>query len=77
MKILICSLHDSFRRAGLEFTRAGVVVDADQLTQEQIDAIKAEPLLSIRQAPEEATADTAPPADSKPAKDSKPPKAPK
>lgn len=53
MKILIRSARDSFRRAGLTFTRAGVIVDADDLTEEQREAITDEPQLSVGPVPDE------------------------
>ena len=64
MNILIRSAGPSFRRGGIKFTRAGVVIDANELTVEQAEAIKSEPMLSIAEAPEgaEPTAQSAKPA---------------
>ncbi len=53
-KVLIRSARESFRRCGITFTRAGVVVDTDDLTKEQIETLTAEPQLSIGPVPEEA-----------------------
>lgn len=38
---------ERFRRAGLEFTRAGVELDIGDLSQEQLAAIEAEPNLRV------------------------------
>lgn len=38
---------ERFRRAGLEFTRAGVELDTGDLSQEQLAAIEAEPNLRV------------------------------
>jgi hypothetical protein len=46
MKVLIKSADTRFRRAGIEFTRDGVEVDTDDLTEEQIQSINDEPRLS-------------------------------
>jgi len=45
--ITVKSKGERFRRAGIEFSRAGVELDTDELTQEQVDAIQAEPNLVI------------------------------
>lgn len=45
--ITIKSKNDSRRRAGIEFNRAGVEIDTDDLTQEQVDAIQADPMLVV------------------------------
>lgn len=45
--ITVKSKSERFRRAGLDFTRAGVEFDTDDLTQDQVDAIQAEPNLVI------------------------------
>lgn len=50
--ITIKSKPERLRRAGIEFTRAGVELDTAELTQEQVDAISAEPLLVIADAAE-------------------------
>lgn len=42
------SFTDSFRRAGFEFNRAGKALRLDSLSDEQIEAIGNEPLLSVR-----------------------------
>jgi hypothetical protein len=52
MKVLIRSARDSFWRGGLKFTRQGVVVDTDELTEAQQEAITAEPQLSVGPAPD-------------------------
>lgn len=46
-KLIIQSKTPRFRRAGIEFTRAGVSVDADDLSKAQLAAIEAEPQLSV------------------------------
>jgi hypothetical protein len=53
MKVLIRSARESFRRAGIQFTREGVVVDVSELTEAQREAITHEPQLSVSPAPEE------------------------
>ena len=45
--IHVASRAPSFWRAGIKFTRAGVDMDATQLTAEQLDAIRAEPALIV------------------------------
>lgn len=39
----------SFRRAGLAFTEAETVIAVDSLKAEQIEALKAEPMLTVRE----------------------------
>jgi len=46
-KINVQSKPERFRRAGIEFTRAGVEVDTDKITKEQLEAIEAEPNLVV------------------------------
>lgn len=46
-KITVKSLVDGFRRAGLGFTRDGVELDTADLSKEQLEAIKAEPMLAV------------------------------
>lgn len=46
-KVLIRSAAKSFWRAGIQFTHAGVEVDTDELSKEQLAAIEAEPELSV------------------------------
>ncbi len=46
-KLIIRSARDSFRRAGISFTREGVVVDEADLTTEQLEAILADPQLGV------------------------------
>lgn len=41
-KIIVKSVPPSFRRAGIAFSREGVVLDTDQLTPQQLAAIRAE-----------------------------------
>ena len=43
--ITVKSKGERFRRAGIEFSRAGVELDTDELTQEQVLAIASEPQL--------------------------------
>lgn len=57
MKVLIKSGPASFRRAGLRFTREGVEVDSEDLTEEQRKAITEEPNLSVSPGGEEALAE--------------------
>lgn len=45
--ITVKSKVDSFRRAGLVFTRAGVELDAYELTLDQLYAIASEPQLTF------------------------------
>lgn len=47
---------ERFRRAGLEFTRAGVELDIGTLSKEQLAAIEAEPNLRVEPV-EDASAD--------------------
>lgn len=56
-KVLIRSARASFRRAGITATRAGTVVDTDDLTQAQMEALVAEPQISIGPVPEDADGD--------------------
>lgn len=53
MKVRIRSARDSFWRAGIKFTREGVIVDESDLTAEQKEAITNEPQLSVSPAPAE------------------------
>jgi len=46
-KFKVQSKPERFRRAGIEFTREGVELDSEKLTKEQIEAINAEPNLTI------------------------------
>lgn len=39
----------SFRRAGLAFTEADTTIAVDSLKAEQIEALKAEPMLNVRE----------------------------
>lgn len=63
-KIVIKSRPERFRRAGFEFTRAGVELELEKLTKEQREALEAEPNLVIAA----ATADEKAPAKTKGAK---------
>jgi hypothetical protein len=67
-KVLIKSGPERFRRAGFEFTRAGVVVDTEDLSKEQIEAIADEPNLSARPYDEGAETKTPESSDGKAAK---------
>jgi hypothetical protein len=49
-KILVQSKPERFRRAGIEFNRAGVELDTDELKKDQLEAIKSEPMLSVSEA---------------------------
>jgi hypothetical protein len=40
-------MRDSFRRADIGFTREGVMIDTDDLTEAQMQAINDEPLLVV------------------------------
>lgn len=53
--IFVRSLPPSFRRAGFTFTREGCGLLLANLSQQQLDAIEAEPLLSVTQAQFPAT----------------------
>lgn len=55
--IFVRSLPDTFRRAGFTFTREGHGLLLANLTQKQLDAIEAEPLLSVTYAQFPATAE--------------------
>ncbi len=46
--IRVRSLPDTFRRAGIAFTREGIELALDDLSQEQLSAIEDEPLLSVQ-----------------------------
>lgn len=46
--IFVRSLPPTFRRAGLQFTHAGHALPLDELSEAQVEAIVAEPLLSVR-----------------------------
>lgn len=49
-KFIVKSMRESFRRAGITFTREGVPVDTDDLTEDQLQAINDEPLLVVYRA---------------------------
>lgn len=53
--IFVRSLPPTFRRAGFTFTREGCGLLLANLSQQQLDAIEAEPLLSVTQAQFPAT----------------------
>lgn len=53
-KLIIKSLRDGYRRAGIAFGRAGVIVETDDLTEQQIEAIQGDPNLKTSAAPDEA-----------------------
>lgn len=55
--IFVRSLPDTFRRAGFTFTREGVGLLLADLSPQQLDAIEAEPLLSVTHAQFPATAE--------------------
>jgi hypothetical protein len=44
-QIIVKSMRPTFRRAGIEFTPQGVVLDRDSITEEQAIAIANEPML--------------------------------
>jgi hypothetical protein len=50
--ITVIALRQVFRRAGFEFSREPRVLDCDQLTPEQLEAIEAEPQLFVSYTPE-------------------------
>ena len=45
--IRVRSFPEMFRRAGIEFTSKGIDLRLDSLTDEQVEAITAEPMLSV------------------------------
>lgn len=47
------------RRAGLEFSQAGTVIDFAEISQEQFEQILSDPQLTLRPAPDEPKADQA------------------
>ncbi|WP_439861624.1 HI1506-related protein [Pseudomonas sp. MBLB4136] len=55
--IFVRSLPATFRRAGFTFTREGVGLLLADLSPQQLDAIEAEPMLSVTQAQFPATAE--------------------
>jgi len=58
MHIIVKSMRPTFRRAGIEFTPAGVVLDRATITEEQAVAIANEPMLvAAPYAPPEVVAD--------------------
>ena len=58
MHIIVKSMRPTFRRAGIEFTSAGVVLDRATITDEQAVAIANEPMLvAAPYAPPEVVAD--------------------
>lgn len=64
---------ERFRRAGLEFNRAGVELDTDELSEAQLAAIKAEPNLLVAEGETEAgTQDEKPKEPKRQAADKKP-----
>lgn len=46
-KFIVKSMRDNFRRAGIEFSRNGVTIDTDDLSEKQLQAINDEPLLVV------------------------------
>ena len=60
-KVLIKSAGESFRRAGIQATREGTVVEVDSLTEEQVKALRNERMISIApyEEPEAAADDKA------------------
>jgi hypothetical protein len=63
-KITVSTMRPSFRRAGITFTRSEpTVLDTEKLAKRQIEAIRAEPMLSVRAVP--AGAKKAPTTDGK------------
>ena len=46
-KFLVKSMRENFRRADIGFTREGVTIDTDDLTEAQLQAINDEPLLVV------------------------------
>lgn len=55
-KIIVKSARDSFRRAGLAFTREGTTLDTKDLSKDQLKAIREEPALSVQDVQEKETA---------------------
>lgn len=46
-KFIVKSMRDGFRRGGIEWSREGVTIDTDELTESQLQAINDEPLLVV------------------------------
>lgn len=46
-KIIVKSLTDGFRRAGIEFNKTGVTLDTGELTKVQLGAIHSDPSLLV------------------------------
>jgi uncharacterized protein YbaP (TraB family) len=53
-KVLIKSLRDGYRRAGLAFNKSGTIVETDDLTEEQIEAIQNDPNLKASRPDDES-----------------------
>jgi hypothetical protein len=57
-RLLVSStLKEGRRRAGIEFSHAGTVLELAEISQDQWELILADPLLTIRPAPAEPKAD--------------------
>lgn len=46
-KIIVKATRDGFRRAGHSFNREGTVLEVASLSKDQLEAIKAEPMLVV------------------------------
>ncbi|MCA0420478.1 MAG: hypothetical protein LCH80_17420 [Proteobacteria bacterium] len=57
--MVIATAKEGRRRAGLEFSAAGTVIDFAEISQEQWELILADPQLTLRPAPDEPKADDA------------------
>lgn len=66
-KVLIKSAGESFRRAGIQATREGVVVEVSSLTEEQIKALRDERMISVSPYEEPAPAKEEKKSEKKPA----------
>ena len=53
MGILIASKRDGFRRAGVEHSSAPTLYADDRFTEEQLAALKAEPMLIVHEVDDE------------------------
>ena len=58
MKLRVTSARERFRRSGVEFTREPRVIDTEELglTEAQVEAIRAEPNLNVRELTKEEVA---------------------
>jgi len=57
--LVSATVKEGRRRAGIEFSQAGTVIELAEISQDQWELILADPLLTIRPAPAEDKADQA------------------